>query len=85
MHVKPMIKYDGDGDAFVLDNTGTHKRQSVTTIVLTQDFTPDMVDAASDGSVRRVGPFEMRPGIAAGATEQLHSMLYTGCCAAGSA
>lgn len=34
---------------------------------LAKAFTPDMVQQASgDGSVRRVGPFEMRPGAGAG-------------------
>ena len=34
---------------------------------LAKPFTPDMVQQASaDGSVRRVGPFEMRPGAGAG-------------------
>lgn len=37
------------------------------TVRLAKPFTPDMVQQASgDGLVRRVGPFEMRPGAGAG-------------------
>jgi hypothetical protein len=39
---------------------------------LAKSFTPDMVQQASgDGSVRRVGPFEMRPGAGAGQPMQM--------------
>ena len=31
-----------------------------------RSFVPDMVEVAYDGSTRRVGPFEMLPGTAAG-------------------
>ena len=41
-----------------------------------KSFTPDMVRASADGSVRRVGPFEMRPAAGAGAALVLGSLGF---------